>query len=354
MAAVSALVRYSSVEAVLSTHDALYEALGSTFTLCVAGRESESDQLISLAEYLSPRLEISVGDAESDVAQRLNSRGNPIVLLPVGGLRSVVGIHSALELLDKTPDMAAVCGFTFDSMGRPGPGAYAPPLPEGAPREVLAEIAQTEQRWRALDRCAVTTCVGPTPLAVVRSGSLTASMCMDLSLSGMALANLFTAQGSLAHSSILFSGLACVTEQPQNPRSPATGEVEVLSADAYEAWLATGVEQVTVLHTSRAIRDDHQRRIVHVGDRTVRAIDSTLISQAADPTLTLLSPAYARQLGPGFQHIADMASRPTSPEVSPEHWGSYEVRVLALAKKVDQVLPHTLREFARRRLRDPR
>jgi len=348
---VAALVSFSSITQVIGTHDALYQALGPQFTLCVTGYGVHASVLSDLAPLLEPPIVPLIDCDPCEVAGALNMCQAPVLILPTVSVHLHLGVQAAVDLLARESAVSAVCGIAFDTTGSPGAAAYTRLVLEGDQYPILVEVAQSDQTWTIEGRFARTECVGPSRLAVVRSGCVEPTMCVPLSTAGMALANLISGQGDKSKRSVLFSGFGAITDVDENRDAPANDTVEMLPKEAYEAWSTAGLSQVSVLHTSLAVRDDYQRRIVHVGDRRVRAVDSRIVTKAADPGILLMSPAQARQLGPGFESMLRTLRGLLDSGQPQEHWGDYEQRVIALAKRADAVLPHTLREYARRRLR---
>lgn len=348
---VAVLTSYSSITQLMNVHDALYQALGSGFTLLVTCGGDDARVLSELSPLLKPPLVPLVGYDAREVSKVLNGFSAPVLILPTVGIHLLLGVQAAVDLLARESSLSMVCGLTFDTTGSPGPAAYTRLVLDSEEYPVLVEVAQSDQTWKIAGRFAHTECVGPSRLAVLRSGSVEPTMCRPLSTAGMALANMMSDHGGRSARSVLFSGFAALTDVDENGDVPADDSVEILPLEAYDAWLAAGLSQVSVLHASFAVRDDSQRRIVHIGDRRVRAVDSRIVTKTADPGILLTSPAQARQLGPGFESMLRTLRGMLDSGQPREHWGSYEMRLIALAKRADAVLPHAWREYARRRLR---
>ena len=344
---VTVFTHYSTVDAFLSTYDALIASQGPHFTLKVAAPDFAARELSAVVSRWCPQATILTSTDLQSIAVSLDD-GNPVLLLPSAPCVALQGLASSISLLESEPSVRAVSGLIIDDSGQVTSDGYTTQESVEGRLQLLIGIEETDEMWKQVGRNAVVNIVGPTSFSFVRAGAVTPAMCADSSGVARIVAQALNPMSTPLAPTLLFSGLLLRTGIAVLPNSFDDGHIEILPAEVHSAWVAHGVNQVKVLHTGYAVRDDRNRNVVYVHDKVVRAVDEEIITETAPTSEALLSPSYKRQLGPAFTNaLPAFTAQEVTTRNQPEHWGTYEHRVVALAKRLDSALPHRVRTWAR-------
>jgi len=347
MNSITVYAHVRSVRSLLALDQALTSAIGSGFTLVLPVPDAIADETQALAEYFDIDATL-IPDSNPAAHAELLNNGKSVLLLPECQPIALFGLAAALELLDGTPDSSSVSGIIWDASGRATSNGYVAQFLAVHEAPLLVGLEKSDEPWLKHGQFAFAQVLAPTGFSVVKANHVSAEMCVRLSAFGRAVTQWSLEPESSLSSSLLFSGLNVLVDDSAVYPPLAIGAIEPLPETVFDAWTQQGIAEMRALHTGLAVRDDDQRLVLCVGDPMVRAIDGNAIVEPAHPSSMLLSPSYVRQLGPGFETAMMLGGRravvPSRPSA---HRGTYEDQVVHLARRVDALLPHRIREWAR-------
>ena len=177
---VTVFTHYSTIDAFLSTYDALIASQGPHFTLKVAAPDFAARELSAVVSRWCPHATILTSTDLQSIAVSLDD-GNPVLLLPSAPCVALQGLASSMSLLDSEPSVRAVSGLIIDDSGQVTSDGYTTQESVEGRLQLLIGIEETDEMWEQAGRNAVANIVGPTSFSLVRAGAVTVSMCADLS-----------------------------------------------------------------------------------------------------------------------------------------------------------------------------
>jgi len=348
---VKVISHFSSASDLLSTFDALTSELGSNFSYFLLTPEHQLDTITTLAESVSERIKV-IHQLDVDRISAMVGRENPVLMMPSHSIFMLWGLHSALDLLATTSDLDAVGGILFDDESRANTFGFVVHETANGNLELLTEIEILNTEWVKAGRESYARCLGPTPFCLLKPGHFHAEFIQQLSPVGMAISNASTIHQRRPIATAIFSGLVAFSKGSTIEPALSLGDIELLPANVYNAWVEQGLRHVNVLHRGFAVRDDTQKRIIHVGDPVIHAVDGVTLHNTSHPSGTLLSSSHIQQLGPAFSRVEHIIREATVAEHRLEDSLTRILvsRAVKVSRLIDAILPHRVRHYARKKL----